>query len=305
VTDDTLTLQKFDKYWKADHPYLDGVTYKYISDNDTLLTAVQTGSVDIAAELPSAQVHTASTSPGVKVVNMGQLGVTRISLNWSKPPFNDIRARQAINYATDTDAINKALNFDLAPSITHPFSAFYPDLRVDNYPKYDLAKARELVNELGGHIDFQLTAASTTLAWAQAAQAMWKEAGINAEIQLMDSNAQIAGLVSGNFEAGTSGYSGAWDPDLVSYDMFYTGANRNYPRMSDPEVDKLLVEGRSGNDAAARQQIYTQIANKLGVDLPYVWMYGMSKNAVTTERVHNIPLNGDGMLRLTSVWVSE
>lgn len=305
VTDDTLVLKRFDKYWKKNRPYLDRVTFKNFSDADGLLTAVQTSDVDIAVELPYSQVHTAKTASGVKVINMGELGVLRVSLNSERAPFKDLRARQAINYATDAEAISKAVNFGLAPTITHPFGAFYSKLEPKDYPKYDLAKAKDLVKQLGGSIDFQLTTSVTSKAWAQAAQAMWKEAGINAEIKLMDPNSQIAGLVSGNFQAGTSGYSGAWDPDLVAFDMFHSGANRNYPRMSDPEVDELLVQGRETTDAAKREQIYVQIANRLAIDLPYVWMYGMTKNAVTTPRVHGVPLNGDGMLRLTSVWATK
>jgi peptide/nickel transport system substrate-binding protein len=132
-------------YWNQPYPCLDGVDLMVVADPATQALQLQAGQIDIAQELPPAQLASLATSPGVKIEIFPSLAEELIRLQRVKQPaFADVNVRKAMNYAVDKKAIANAVFFGTATEQDSemPRTLFY----VPQTPyTYDLAKAKELM----------------------------------------------------------------------------------------------------------------------------------------------------------------
>jgi peptide/nickel transport system substrate-binding protein len=128
-------------------------------------------------------------NPKLQVTQQLSTSPYNIQLNTDIPPFNNPKARQAIYYATDSEAIRSKLFQNRYPStqgFTGPGGLFF-EADVPGYRTYDLAKAKALVKELGG-LKTQLGTINVLVAkqTTQALQSQWAQAGIKATIKSYD-----------------------------------------------------------------------------------------------------------------------
>src|SRR4051812_28818034 len=102
-----IVVKRYDKYWKENRPYPDGIEFAIIPELTTGARSVTAGQNDLIYQLPPRQKAILDRASSVKVVNGPTLYVIQIFLNWAKPPFDDIRVRKALNFAVDRDAFVK------------------------------------------------------------------------------------------------------------------------------------------------------------------------------------------------------
>jgi len=171
-------------YWDADNIRLAGVEFLHIEPGQAVVNAIQSGAIDLVAE------HHFSYEQSKAIGASGWQVDTEVTDNiflWghackSRPPFDDVRVRQALNYAIDRDAINAAVYDGKGEPMWGFFSSsspyYNPDL--EGYYDYDPARARQLLSEAGQPnltFDAFYTAGSTQRA-AEIMQAQMAEAGI-------------------------------------------------------------------------------------------------------------------------------
>src|SRR5690606_36911506 len=83
--------------------------------------------------------------------------------------------------------------------------------------------------------------------------------------------------LEGDFAATIPGESGQSDPDDFLFNVFYTGNGGNLGNFSDPELDRLLEEGRRVADQEQRSQVYVQAQQRI-LDLdPHVFLFHSSQ----------------------------
>src|SRR5205823_7266039 len=134
-------------YWEPGKPYLDEIVIKIIPDDNARILQLQGGQVDLILDLPLSQVPILSQNPNLVAKAYQQQALTAIRLNHTTPPLDNVKVRQALNYATDKDAINKAVYFELAEIQNSPIpKGIFWDKDSKPYP-YDLAKAKQLMAE--------------------------------------------------------------------------------------------------------------------------------------------------------------
>ena len=105
-----LKMSRNPHYWRSGQPYLDGVEFDYITNDNTRILSLQSGQVDVAESIPFSQVD--SLNKGSTRVEIAPLAsIDAIWLNNTHKPFDDKLVRQALNYATDKDAINRVVYF--------------------------------------------------------------------------------------------------------------------------------------------------------------------------------------------------
>jgi ABC-type transport system substrate-binding protein len=149
---DDVILVKNDKYWKPDLPHLDGITFKIITDLNTNLRSVMAGENHFSYRLNPQQKLVADRMKGKVVVNSSPtIADYHLLFNYSKPPFNDVRVRQAINYAVDRDSFNKAalLGLGTIAQTMLPPNYWAHDDQFDGFYRHDPDKARKLLAEAG------------------------------------------------------------------------------------------------------------------------------------------------------------
>ena len=145
-----VELVRNDEYW-GDKVALEKATFRFISDPAAALSAMLAGDVDAFANFPAPEsVPQLKADPRFSVVVGSTEGETILSTNNAKPPFDNIKVRQAIAHAIDRKAIIDGAMFGLGTPIgTHfaPHHPAYVDL-VGQY-KYDPEMAKKLLAEAG------------------------------------------------------------------------------------------------------------------------------------------------------------
>ena len=149
--DSNLVVEKNEDYWQEGLPHLDKITFRPIPDEDTRLASLQSGDVDVMQSLRQGTVIRARDLEGVD--NYEHLGSNSGggTLNTSKPPFDDLRVRQALAYALDQEALIEVLGgAGVTPPTTQFYSEdspYYSEKVAEAYPSYDPDKARELIDD--------------------------------------------------------------------------------------------------------------------------------------------------------------
>ena len=159
---DSQQLARFDDYWnKADGgPYLDAITIKIIAEPTTRVAGLQTGDIDfIINNIPSDQYETVKAIQDVSLTFTDSYYGEWMTFDTKKAPFDNVKVRQALNYAFDKKAVRELFyGADAAPTkgtLVNPslwtFEQAAWQAAWDQLPAYDvdLVKAKQLLDESG------------------------------------------------------------------------------------------------------------------------------------------------------------
>jgi len=116
---DAVILKRNPNYWK-NTPAVDEVDIEYVPDDNTRVLKLQGGEDDIVDFVPFSQIDSLNAQPGVKAMDFPIQQTTMVMLNVTKAPLGDVNVRQAMNYATDKDAIIKSVFFGQAQPMNAP-----------------------------------------------------------------------------------------------------------------------------------------------------------------------------------------
>jgi len=218
---------------------------------------------------------------------------TYLGFNLKRKPFDDIRVRQAINYAVNKQELIDGVLLGLGEPVSSPYK---PGTRWTNpeltpYP-YDPEKALALLKE-AGYIDRDregyLLKDGKRLAFemltnqnkqremsAVLIQRRLKEIGIDAKIRVLEWASFIGRFIkTGEFDAVVLGWSLSLDPD--QYSIWHSSQQApgqfNFIGYNNPEVDRLLEQGRLELNPDKRMKIYHEFARILQEDSPIVYLY--------------------------------
>ncbi len=305
VPNQSFTAVKNPDYWATDAageqlPYLDEIEFRPIIEVDQRQNALESGEIN-AMHTSDAQtiddLRGLGESGEVNLYESSDFGeVSYIMLNESKPPFDNIIARQALAYAVDFEEINAILNAGIVTQATGPFApGNVGNLDDTGFPTYDLEQAESLVEqyeaETGEELSFTYStvAGQATVQQAQLLAEQAEAAGIAVEITTVDQSTLIDTALAGEFEAvGWRNHPGG-DPDQ-QYNWWKTGSPVNFGRFSDPEIDTLLDEGRTTADG--RDQIYEDLNRRFAEQVHNIWLWYTPWTIATAPEVHGAPGEG-------------
>ncbi len=147
--DGQVTLRRNGSYW-AGTPALETVVFRMMPEPSTRVAALLSGEVQIIQAVPPDLVDRIANVPGVAVHTAPGTRAYAIELNNASPPFDDVRVRQALNYAIDWDSILTNIYQGYAERLATAFlpSGFGFDADLEPYP-FDPDRARELLREAG------------------------------------------------------------------------------------------------------------------------------------------------------------
>jgi ABC-type transport system substrate-binding protein len=246
-------------------PYMDKIHYRFVPDDSVRFTELRSGNADIAQLLRGRDVPAAKQDPNLVYFEDPASGrLYRFFFNAKKPPFMDnLKLRQAVQYAIDRDAMAKALGggvgapnfYDLTPGILGY------DASIPKY-SFDLDKAKALFAESGAKpgLEVRLTVITreADLAQAQLIQAMLDKIGIKINIEGLERVAWGQKVRQNNdFEMATQQTSTPVDPDTISLAWAPDGPAA-YVRPNEPEIQQCLADGRTTYDVQKRQETYVK-----------------------------------------------
>ena len=247
-------------------PYVDKVVLRYMPDSNSRVLGLTNGDIDAALALPLNQAAAVKAGDGLSLEVAPSYRLDYVYLNHTKKPFDDKRIRLAVNYATNHDALMKAVYFGFG-SIPNSFmpKVNYWSETVQPIP-YDLDKATALVKEANyDGTPIQLMVDTGNAASRQTAtilQSSWKKIGLNVEIVEFDGGTAFGMTQKGDYQAYVSYItSDINDSDeLATLQADGTGSTKSFfSNYNSPDVTKLLADARSEPDAAKRAALYEKI----------------------------------------------
>jgi peptide/nickel transport system substrate-binding protein len=268
IPDQSLTLVKNPDYWGGEVK-LDEVTMLLVPDSQIRAGMLQTGEIDIDIHLPVEQLAILEADPDISILRSATPRVTTLDLNMSRPPFDDVKVRQAVAYALDKQAIVDASLEGVGSPAVGPMapSEGWANKDLAGYP-YSPDKAKELLAE-AGYAEGDLTVGLWTYPsranlplTALAIQDMLGDVGINVEIRLAQYGALEADVLGGNYDMFIVSRNHALDnydvEGFLSSDYSCDGSY-NRAQFCDPTFDSLLSKARGTADTATRYDIYRQL----------------------------------------------
>ncbi|MFC2015548.1 ABC transporter substrate-binding protein [Chloroflexota bacterium] len=148
--DTELVLEAFDDYWRG-RPKLDQLVFRPITEESARVASLLTGEVDIIVNVPPHMASQIEEAEGVSIATVPSMRVMFVGMMNENPPLDDIRVRQALNYAVDKRAlIEQVLD---GQAMFHgkmmPEQVFGYDPSLPQPYPYDPEKAKQLLAEAG------------------------------------------------------------------------------------------------------------------------------------------------------------
>jgi peptide/nickel transport system substrate-binding protein len=300
--DDHLTLKKNPNYWKRGLPYLDEIIYRAIPNADAIAAGLKTGDIDVAHQVSAKDIGAIKSNPDLIYKDIPGLSWWGVRLNRGAGPFADLAKAKAVALAIDRAQILKTVYFNVGNVSYGPIApsswAFDPSEKI--YDKADPAKAKATAS--GFTFSFLTQNRPDRIQEAELIKDQLTKVGITANIRILEFGQLLNELDAHNFDAAILGWSGRIDPDGNIYQHFHTGAGNNYGRYSNPQVDKLLEDGRIASEQSKRKQLYQEAQRILVSEVANVFTRHEPAQQVTNKKVHNYQLFPDDMFRFAEVW---
>ncbi|MBI2014903.1 MAG: ABC transporter substrate-binding protein, partial [Candidatus Rokubacteria bacterium] len=106
VKDERMVVEAFDRHWRG-APRIQKITFKPVPEPFTRAAALRAGEVDLITTVPPTLARELERVAGLRVLRVPSTWQIYLGLNAFRKPLADVRVRQALNYATDVDAIIK------------------------------------------------------------------------------------------------------------------------------------------------------------------------------------------------------
>ena len=280
VLGDHITVEKNPDYdWELrgdEHPpYLDSVTWKYIEEAATRTAVLQTGEVDLIFSLPPERFAEFAGNPDYDVQRTDLPGIGSIFVMSPQYEYTqDVRVRQALEYAVDREAINLTVYNGLYTMQYGPLAKVTPcsDEEAASMYSYDPDKAKALLADAGwtdedddgvvekdGEEMEDFTIWSFDLRLGEVLQAQLAEIGIEAMVQDARLPVRMEKARAGDFGMMIL----AWrsnDPAILQT-LWHSSqiGGWNFANLNNPEVDALLDEGGRIVDMEKRCEIYGEV----------------------------------------------
>ncbi len=327
IRGERIVLERNPNYWKKDLPYLDRVVFRVVRDPAARVAALQSREIDfiLGYDLALRDSIPIRQSRELKAVFNSDRAISGqwwIGLNTSKPPFSDLKVRQAVAHAISNTLIQQRVFFGLGKVATGPISQYLGPQYTKNVPRYayDVQKANQLLDEAGlrrgaGGMRFRtrFTYDGTSAEFSRIAdiiKEMLAEVGIDMTLESFDFNTWFDRVyVKKDYEISRGRHITGPDAIGAMKIEFYsknTGpGQRNYYFYNNPEVDRLIDQGMIEVDAARRLQIAHQLQAIIMKDLPVVFLMDTPQPNAYRSVFQGLENNPYGAQRLGEVWIRK
>ncbi len=280
VDGDHLTFQRNKDYFRSGYPKFEKLTYKIILDPSGREAAVLSGTVDMAYDTPKKDYQKITTTTGVQGRGGPAQKVDVVYLNQAHPLGRDPHLRRALSYATDGEALAKAVyagQADVAYGPLRPGSKWY-DPSLEKVAVFDLEKAKAELKQStvpnGVTLDLPCENDPIVVQQATLIQAMWQKIGVKANVLPMEKVAFLAKIKLGDpgwFGGVTNWSDGVYTPDYMIKTNFTSTGSFGRTGWHTPEVDALVDQVEQTADLAKQKELMSQIAKIMIDQAPTIW----------------------------------
>ncbi|MDN5725414.1 MAG: ABC transporter substrate-binding protein [Propionibacteriales bacterium] len=297
-----IRLKRNDAYW-GDKAKLASVEFRVIPDENAIVTALQSGNVNLAVINDPLVAQTAEGGT-LTVAKTPQLSYHALQLR-TQGVLADKNVRLAVQCGIDRQQVLDTAAFgegEVVGPITAP--AYKSDPNARPCPTRDIAKAKDYLAKAGKSdgVTIQTIVSqgeyATSVSEAQNLKSQLAEVGITLELEILESGAFVDRWVAADFEAAVALNVGRPDPESMYGRYFTSTGNLNkVAGYNSPELDALFAKGKATDDQAERQQIYTQVSKELEDNAAWVWTFTGYTYTATTQQVSGFQPMVNGSLQ--------
>ena len=295
---DRVILKKNPNYWDAASVSLDGVEWISMPDDNTRMLAVQAGELDAAIYVPFSRVAELKQDANLTVVVDPSTREDHLLMNQEHAPLDNVKVREAIDYAIDKAAIVDTVTFgigEVANSYIPKGALYHSD---DNGARgFDPEKAKALLAEAAAgefSLDYVVNAGNEVDEQiAILLQQQLGNVGITLNLQKMDPSQTWDMLINGEYDLSVMYWTNdILDPDQKTTFVLGHDVNMNYmTRYQNDEVKQLVADARLEMDPAKREAMYAQIQKLAKADVHWIDLYYSPYISVTRKGVENFGQN--------------
>jgi peptide/nickel transport system substrate-binding protein len=306
--EERIVLTANPKYFEG-RPYLDQVIVKWYGDQSLAWSALMQGEVDVVMDLELEDYRVIENDTRFEIHEYNDVFYHTLLFHQQDPLFSSPELRRALDLALDReDLIDQALN-GWAVETTGPFRPGTWPYNPDVQPaRYDPDRAGDILSGLGwrdmdGDLILEREGEELTftilvdrgdlLKEAVARRIKWQlfQAGIRAEVELLPPQELFEErLFTGSFQAAILQFNAGVDPDKFTH-LFWHSENIGYANLgsyNNPEVDRLINDGRTSLDLEERQNHYRRIHALIAADRPALFLYVRKIFFTTAARLTGI-----------------
>lgn len=318
---DFVKVKKFDGYWKKGYPKVDSVTWKPVLENNTRAAMLQTGETDFAFPLPYEQAAELQKNAKLKVTSGPSIITRYLSFNMLQKPFDNLKVRQAINYAINKEALAKVAfgGYAFPAEGVIPQGVKYAH-KMAPWP-YDPKKARELLKEAGYPNGFESTlwsgyTTTTAQKTIQFVQQQLAQVGIKLAVQALEPGQR------------TEWVEAAPDPKTAKIRMYYIGWSastgeadwalrpllvteawppklNNTAYYSNATVDGNVNKALKSVDEKEKTELYREAQEQIMKDAPWAPLVTEKLLYATSKRLSGVYVMPDGNINVDDIAVAE
>ncbi|MDC9587785.1 ABC transporter substrate-binding protein [Xenorhabdus sp. XENO-10] len=301
-------------YWDDKNTVINKVTYLPLSSEKADLNRYLAGEIDITNTIAAESFPSLKKSLPDQVHISPKATVYFYEFNNKKPPFNDIRVRQALSLAVDRDIIvDKILGQGQLPAYT----MLTPDIGGFNFKQPDyaswtqeqrIAKAKKLLNEAGFNQNNPLTfnllynTQEGHKKIAIAVASMWKKnLSVNVVLQNQEWKVMLDNMHQGKFDVIRRAWVADYNSPMTFLSIFSSKQVKNTSLYENSEFDNLLEKASAVND----KDYYQQASDILTKDLPAIPVYFYVNHNMVKPYVGGFHANTRGEYLTKDLYVIE
>nr|WP_211485523.1 ABC transporter substrate-binding protein [Achromobacter ruhlandii] len=304
-----IKLARNPDYWKPGKPYLDELVFNVIPDAASRAVAFERGSVDVlrGGDVDNVDIKRLRALPKVEYTTAGWEMFSPqayLIFNMRKPPFDNLKVRQAVMAAINRNMVVNNIFFGLGKVSTSPFvtTEMFYDKNMPPMP-FDMKKARALIKESGikpGDYTIRQLSFPYGSTWdrlGEYTKQALEQLGFKVNLESTDAGGWASRTGNWDFDL-TTNFTYQYGDPALGVQRLYISSNivkgspfANVQGYNNPETDKQWEAAASEVDPAKRQALYTQlqttlvneVANGFLVDMEFPTLYRANvKNLVKT-----------------------
>lgn len=305
VPDQYFVLEKNENYWNADKISLDGITYRFYVDTQTMAGAYEAGEVDVAASLSSTVMEIYEGRDDLYLTN--QIATRYIYFNLDVKPFDDVRVREAFNLALDREELCRIVGKDTEPAYNlvakymkdKNTGEYYVDGAAQPFAE-NAQRARELLAEAGypdgegfPAVTYRYPSLEMDSDTAQVLQEQLKKTlNIDIELEAQELQVNYSSRHAGDFDLCRMNWTADFADPYTYLSLLLSNSTYNCSGIRDVQYDSLVKQSDSETDPQKRALLMHE-AEQLAVGEQFyiIPLYAMKGVNLVSPKISGITQN--------------
>ena len=276
-----ILFNKNPNYWRPGLPKTDQIKVAVVPDDNTRIMQLQAGDADMITFLPFNRITELQKDSKLTAITLPSTETRYIQMNTTMKPLNDVKVRQALDLATDKQALMKTILYGFG----EPAKSFMAKAGMNwneglQTNPYDVEKAKKLLGEAGyvNGVDLTITVPSGNTVNESVATMLkeqWSKVGVKLNIETLE-----AGLADNKLTTMKSQMQlMIWTNDIVDpseqvdYACIFDNSSNFYTGWKNDEVDKLSKDAEKEIDVEKRKVLYYKIQELYQKDMPMITLF--------------------------------